>query len=98
MLRTTRIFLADDHVLVRQGLRSLLEMEEDIVIVGEASNGADAVEKVGNGHPGTAMAAFRDQLNDVEIAAVITYTRNAWADAGKGADPVVQPADVTAQR
>jgi DNA-binding NarL/FixJ family response regulator len=49
MLRTTRIFLADDHVLVRQGLRSLLEMEEDIVIVGEASNGADAVEKVQNG-------------------------------------------------
>lgn len=49
MLRTTRIFLADDHMLVRQGMRSLLEMEEDIVIVGEASNGADAIEKVQNG-------------------------------------------------
>lgn len=56
------------------------------------------IDTVLNGHPGTAMAAFRDQLNDVEIAAVITYTRNAWANAGKGADPVVQPADVTAQR
>ncbi len=51
-----------------------------------------------NGHPGTAMAAFRDQLNDVEIAAVITYTRNAWSNAGKGADPVVMPADVKAKR
>lgn len=51
-----------------------------------------------NGHPGTAMAAFRDQLNDVEIAAVITYTRNAWSNAGKGPDPVVQPADVKALR
>ncbi|MDX3894591.1 MULTISPECIES: cytochrome c oxidase subunit II [Pusillimonas] len=56
------------------------------------------IDTVLNGHPGTAMAAFRDRLNDVEIAAVITYTRNAWANAGKGADPVVQPADVTAQR
>lgn len=51
-----------------------------------------------NGHPGTAMAAFRDQLSDTEIAAVITYTRNAWSNAGKGEDPVVQPADVQAQR
>lgn len=51
-----------------------------------------------NGHPGTAMAAFRDQLSDTEIASVITYTRNAWSNAGKGEDPVVQPADVMALR
>lgn len=51
-----------------------------------------------NGHPGTAMAAWRDQLNDVEIASVITYTRNAWDNEGKGPDPVVQPSDVTALR
>ncbi len=36
-------------MLVRQGMRSLLEMEEDIVIVGEASNGVEAVERVQNG-------------------------------------------------
>jgi cytochrome c oxidase subunit 2 len=58
----------------------------------------DQILTVLNGHPGTAMAAFRDQLNDVEIAAVITYTRNAWSNAGKGPDPVVQPADVKALR
>ncbi|MFA5521138.1 MAG: cytochrome c oxidase subunit II [Castellaniella sp.] len=51
-----------------------------------------------NGHPGTAMAAFRDQLNNTEIASVITYTRNAWSNAGKGEDPVVQPSDVLALR
>jgi len=51
-----------------------------------------------NGHPGTAMAAFRDQLDDTEIASVITYTRNAWSNEGKGEDPVVQPADVQAFR
>lgn len=49
MLRSTRIFLADDHMLVRQGMRSLLEMEEDIAVVGEASNGADAIDKIQNG-------------------------------------------------
>lgn len=49
MFRSTRVFLADDHMLMRQGMRSLLEMEDEIVIVGEASNGADAIEKIQNG-------------------------------------------------
>nr|WP_283737943.1 cytochrome c oxidase subunit II [Alcaligenes faecalis] len=56
------------------------------------------IDTVLNGHPGTAMAAFRNQLTDVQIAAVITYTRNAWGNAGKGPDPVVMPADVKEQR
>jgi cytochrome c oxidase subunit 2 len=56
------------------------------------------IETVLNGRKGTAMAAFRDQLNDVELAAVITYTRNAWSNAGKGPDPVVQPSQVKALR
>ncbi len=59
---------------------------------------AEQIKVVLNGRPGTAMAAFGGQLNDVEIAAAITYTRNAWSNAGKGQDPVVQPADVTAAR
>jgi len=56
------------------------------------------IEIVLNGRQGTAMAPFRDILNDVEIAAVITYTRHAWGHDGKGPDPVVQPSDVTALR
>lgn len=58
----------------------------------------DQILTVLNGHPGTAMAAFRDVLSDVEIASVITYTRNAWGNAGEGEDPVVQPSDVLARR
>ena len=38
------------------------------------------------------------QLNDVEIASVITYTRQAWANGGSGTDPVVQPSAITAAR
>jgi cytochrome c oxidase subunit 2 len=39
------------------------------------------IDVVLNGKAGTAMQAFRDQLSAAEIAAVITYERNAWADA-----------------
>ncbi len=35
-----KVLLADDHTVVRQGLRVLLEAEPDIVVVGEAANGA----------------------------------------------------------
>jgi DNA-binding NarL/FixJ family response regulator len=37
------VLLADDHVIVREGLRALLEMEADIQVVGEASDGRQAV-------------------------------------------------------
>jgi DNA-binding NarL/FixJ family response regulator len=42
---TTRILLADDHPLVRAGLRTVIEREPDLQVVAEASNGAEAVEK-----------------------------------------------------
>ncbi|TDJ18591.1 MAG: response regulator transcription factor [Gammaproteobacteria bacterium] len=40
------IVLADDHHIVRQGLRRLLEMEQDLTVVAEAGNGIDAVHIV----------------------------------------------------
>jgi DNA-binding NarL/FixJ family response regulator len=40
----TRILLADDHAVVRSGLRTILEREPDIEVVGEASDGAEAIE------------------------------------------------------
>jgi len=39
-----RIFIADDHGIVREGLRSLIEKEPDMEVVGEATNGLEAVE------------------------------------------------------
>jgi DNA-binding NarL/FixJ family response regulator len=41
-----RVFLADDHTIVRQGLAKLLSAEKDLKIVGEAENGREAVDKV----------------------------------------------------
>jgi DNA-binding NarL/FixJ family response regulator len=41
----TRILLADDHAVVRRGLRLVLESEPDLVVVAEADDGAEAVQK-----------------------------------------------------
>jgi len=41
-----RVLLADDHTLIRQGLRALLEKEADIKVIGEARNGREAVHLV----------------------------------------------------
>ncbi len=46
-----------------------------------------------NGMQGTGMAAFGPQLTDAELAAVITYERNAW---GNNTGDKVQPADIQA--
>ena len=48
-----------------------------------------------NGVPGSAMQPYRDQLNDAEIAAIVTYERNAWEN---NTNDAVQPADVAKVR
>lgn len=49
------------------------------------------LESVVNGVPGTAMQAFGGQLSEVDLAAIITYERNAW---GNDVGDLVQPVDV----
>ena len=44
-----RILLADDHVLVRQGLRLILDAEPDLMVVAEAGDGAEAIEMATRG-------------------------------------------------
>ncbi|MDP1952543.1 MAG: cytochrome c oxidase subunit II, partial [Betaproteobacteria bacterium] len=53
------------------------------------------IDRVLNGKAGTAMAAFAKQLSDTDIAAVVTYERNAW---GNKTGDAVQPAEVKAAR
>ena len=47
--RRTRILLADDHALVRRGLRLILDGEPDLVVVAEAGDGAEAVAACATG-------------------------------------------------
>jgi cytochrome c oxidase subunit 2 len=56
---------------------------------------ADHLAIVMNGKPGTAMAAFGKQLSDLDLAAVVSYERNAWSN--RSGEPV-QPAQVAAAR
>jgi DNA-binding NarL/FixJ family response regulator len=43
-MSSIRVLIADDHAIVRDGVRALLALSEDIVVVGEAANGQQAVE------------------------------------------------------
>lgn len=52
---TIRVIIAEDHAVVREGTRELLEREKDIEVVGEAADGADAVALVDRLHPDVAI-------------------------------------------
>lgn len=56
---------------------------------------SDHLEIVFNGKNGTAMQAFKNQMSDVDIAAVITFERNSW---GNNTGTMLQPAQVKALR
>lgn len=51
MTQTITVLLADDHALVRRGFRRLLEDDPSIAVVGEASNGEDAIRLAGELKP-----------------------------------------------
>jgi two-component system response regulator DevR len=54
-----RVFLLDDHDLIRRGLRDLLEAESDIVVVGEAARAADAIRDIPALRPDVAILDLR---------------------------------------
>lgn len=56
---------------------------------------AEHINVAVNGRSGTAMAAFGPQLTDEQLAAVVTYQRNAW---GNDTGDLVEPADIAATR
>jgi DNA-binding NarL/FixJ family response regulator len=68
-----RILLADDHGIIRQGLRSLLEKEPDMQVVGEAEDGRRAIELVNECSPDIViMDITMPNLNGVEATRHIT--------------------------
>jgi two-component system, NarL family, response regulator NreC len=71
---TTRLVLADDHVLVRQGLRKLLE-SAGFVVVGEAADGREAVRLVRSENPDIAvMDIGMPQFNGLNAALELTHS------------------------
>jgi DNA-binding NarL/FixJ family response regulator len=78
-MRNIRILLAEDQTLMRQGLRTLLELEPDIKVIGEAVNGEEAVQMALEQKPDIILMDVQmPQLNGVEATAKIC---RAWSAA-----------------
>jgi DNA-binding NarL/FixJ family response regulator len=66
---TIRVAIADDHSLVRQGLRRYLDMADGIDVVGEAANGKELLELVGAETPDIALIDIRmPEMDGLEAA------------------------------
>lgn len=88
---TIRLLLADDHFVVRSGLRAMLESDPDIAIVGEAATGSEAIELVGQTLPDLvlmdlrmpdgdgveATKRLRELHPDTEVLVLTTYDTDA---------------------
>jgi len=87
-----RVLLADDHVIVREGLKKLLDGEPDITVVGEAADGIEALEKAKALRPDIvllditmprlsgleAVPLIKEALSDVKIVVLSMHKREAY--------------------
>jgi two-component system, NarL family, response regulator NreC len=75
-MRKIRILLADDHQLMRSGIRLMLERESDLSVVGEASDGREAVALAKSMRPDVVvMDIGMANLNGIEAAQQVTQNR-----------------------
>src|ERR1700752_333530 len=75
-MRKIRILLADDHQLMRSGIRLMLERESDLSVVGEASDGREAVALAKSLRPDVVvMDIGMANLNGIEAAQQVTQNR-----------------------
>jgi DNA-binding NarL/FixJ family response regulator len=86
-----RVLLVDDHAMVRRGMRDFLGLHEDIEIVGEASDGAEAIDQASALRPDIvvmdlmmpgidgieATARIKAELPEVEIIAITSFIEEA---------------------
>lgn len=67
MMPKIRVFLAEDHTIVRKGIRSLLDGQPDVEVIGEAANGREAVEQAEKLQPDIVlMDITMPELNGLE--------------------------------
>lgn len=67
-IKTIRVLLADDHPVVRSGIRRMLEREDDIEVLGEACDGEEALQMIEQYHPDVLLLDMEmPLLNGVEV-------------------------------
>ncbi|TRZ42284.1 response regulator [Robertkochia solimangrovi] len=67
------IILADDHALVRDGIKSLLEDETDVQVIGEAANGLEALTAIGEHEPDLLIVDIRmPEMNGIQVVEKVT--------------------------
>lgn len=77
MSNIIRVVLADDHVFVRDGIKSLLENEANIEVVGEAIDGIDALEVVAETKPDLLIADIRmPNMTGIELVEKLRSDNN----------------------
>ena len=75
----TRVLIVDDHELAREGLRSMVEREPDLLVVGEAANGQHALRLYARTTPDVVLMDMRmPEMNGVAATRAI---RERWPDA-----------------
>ena len=87
-----KVLLADDHPVVREGLRTMLATVPDIEVVAEASDGLEAIDKVNECHPDVvlmdlrmpnmdgleATKRIRSQLSSTAVIVLTIYDNDAY--------------------
>lgn len=87
---TIKIVIADDHLIIRQGLRLILETEPDFELVGEVGDGAEALQVCAQTHPHvvlmdlrmpgmdglTAIEKLRIDLPDIAVVILTTFNED----------------------
>jgi DNA-binding NarL/FixJ family response regulator len=67
-----RLMLVDDHAILRDGLKNLLEIEDDIEVVGEAESGEEAIKKIRDCRPNIILMDINmPNMNGIELTATL---------------------------
>ena len=75
-----KVIIADDHILFREGTRNIIEQEQDIEVVGEASDGEEAIEMATKLHPHVVlMDIAMPKVNGIEATRQIKARHSAIA-------------------
>ena len=92
-MNSIRILTVDDHPMLREGIAAVLASEQDMVLVGEASNGREAIEQFRTHRPDVtlmdvqmpevngidAIVKIREEFPDARIIVLTTYTGDVQA-------------------